>query len=142
MARNVSCRVRAATPVSMGSCKRRGTAGLEKGGSCCLVDPCLSVVFCDWLRFYLYIVRIDKAVVEGLNLRKRGVIMAKNPRSGKEKRREKGKEREEYWAEVMKEQAKKEKAEEAKAKREQAKKEKAREEEAKEEEAKEEEAEE
>ena len=51
--------------------------------------------------------------------------MAKNPRSGKEKRREKGKERENYWAEVMKEQAKKEKAEKAKAKKEQAKKEKA-----------------
>jgi hypothetical protein len=95
------------------------------------------MVFCDWLRFYLYIVRIDKAVVEGLNLRKRGVIMAKNPRSGKERRREKGKEREEYWAEVMKEQAKKEKAEKAKAKREQAKKEKEKEEEEKEEEVEE-----
>ena len=58
--------------------------------------------------------------------------MAKNPRSGKEKRREKGKEREEYWAEVMKEQAKKEKAEKAKAKKEEAKKEKAKEEEAEE----------
>ena len=44
--------------------------------------------------------------------------MAKNPRSGKQKRREKGKERAKYWAQVMKEQEKKEKAEKAKAKKE------------------------
>ena len=36
--------------------------------------------------------------------------MAKNPRSGKQKRKEKKGEREKYWAKVMKEQAKKEKA--------------------------------
>jgi hypothetical protein len=58
--------------------------------------------------------------------------MSKNPRSGSQKRKEKGAERENYWAEVMKEQAKKEKAEKAKAKKEQAKKEKAKEEEAEE----------
>ena len=36
--------------------------------------------------------------------------MAKNPRSGKQKRKEKREEREKYWAGVMKEQAKKEEA--------------------------------
>ena len=50
--------------------------------------------------------------------------MAKNPRSGSQKRKEKGEEREKYWAQVVKEQAKKEKAKKAKeekAKEEQAK---------------------
>ena len=44
--------------------------------------------------------------------------MAKNPKSGSQKRREKMKEREKYWANVVKEQEKKEKAKKAKAKRE------------------------
>ena len=61
--------------------------------------------------------------------------MAKNPRSGSQKRKEKGEEREKYWATVVKEQAKKEKAKKAKEKREKAKKEK--EEKAKEEQLKE-----
>ena len=44
--------------------------------------------------------------------------MAKNPRSGSQKRKEKMGEREKYWATVMKEQARKEKAKKAKAKKE------------------------
>jgi hypothetical protein len=40
--------------------------------------------------------------------------MAKNPRSGKQKRKEKGEEREKYWANVVKEQPKKQKAKRAK----------------------------
>lgn len=44
--------------------------------------------------------------------------MPKNPRSGSQKRREKMKEREKYWANVVKEQEKKEKAKKAKAKKE------------------------
>ena len=50
--------------------------------------------------------------------------MAKNPRSGTQKRKEKGDERKKYWAKVEKEQAKKEKAKKAIEKREKAKKEK------------------
>ena len=50
--------------------------------------------------------------------------MAKNPRSGSQKRKEKMEEREKYWAEIIKEHAKKEKARQAKAKKEKEKKEK------------------
>lgn len=40
----------------------------------------------------------------------------KNPKSGKQKRKDKMKEREKYWNKVVKEQAKKEKAKKKKAK--------------------------
>ena len=42
----------------------------------------------------------------------------KNPLSGKQKRKEKAKDREDFWKEVQKEQAKKEKAKKKKAKEE------------------------
>ena len=54
--------------------------------------------------------------------------MAKNPRSGKKKRKEKWKEREQYWAKVMKEQAKKEEVTRKKAEKKKAEEEKANEE--------------
>jgi hypothetical protein len=60
--------------------------------------------------------------------------MAKNPRSGKQKRKGKREEREKYWAAVMKEQAKKEEAIRKKAEKEKAGQEKAEEEKEKEEE--------
>jgi hypothetical protein len=55
--------------------------------------------------------------------------MAKNPRSGKQKRKGKREEREKYWAAVMKEQAKKEEATRKKAEQEKAEEEKEKEEE-------------
>ena len=55
--------------------------------------------------------------------------MAKNPRSGKQKRKGKREERKKYWAAVMKEQAKKEEATRKKAEQEKAEEEKEKEEE-------------
>ena len=63
--------------------------------------------------------------------------MAKNPRSGSQKRKEKMNEREKYWTKIVKDQEKKEKAKKAKAKKEKEKEEKRKEEEIKEEEAEE-----
>ena len=52
--------------------------------------------------------------------------MAKNPRSGSQKRKEKMEEREKYWAQVVKEQAKKEKQKRKESKRRKKKREKQR----------------